>query len=492
MPILYLDSQIKMVIRYYEIKKLNIITRIIKLYLLETYFNKFTPTQMGSKNSKETNSNDAPQISQSQEKKQGQIQSIEKSNSKTQKTKMKFQVNKEQQRIEVPKLEDEQPQQLQITFYKGDFENQNFAQQDQSTVFNNNAQSQVKEQGIGSSLDANLDIHDDQLMDVNGCRNKLRNERLLKIEEHDPIIVAILDDLECQTSSHHPSNTQAKLYLGSQIMIKNRIIAGFWNKLGPYKVTNFHFKPFEIEDNQIYYGEWFQQKRNGFGFLICDDFIYEGYWLNDVYHGDGRMICKDGNIYIGEFRNGLFNGDGFHLNNEQIVYEGEWENGHKNGIGKEQMPDGSVFIGQFQNNQRNGQGKLFNNKEQFVFEGQWIKGKAIEEGKVIWQDGRKFEGKWCNGMMHGHGTFIWPGGKKYIGNYVNNVRDGYGEYYYPDGKIYKGMWKKGLMHGQGIIIYPNNSHEKGQWQLGKRVIVQEKKANEKSQKKQENKAILPL
>lgn len=43
-----------MVIRYYEIKKLNIITIIIKLYLLETYFNNFTLTPMGSKNSKET------------------------------------------------------------------------------------------------------------------------------------------------------------------------------------------------------------------------------------------------------------------------------------------------------------------------------------------------------------------------------------------------------------------------------------------------------
>ncbi|CAD8189882.1 unnamed protein product [Paramecium octaurelia] len=447
---------------------------------------------MGSKNSKETSSSDAAQTSQKQDKKQVQVDANEKSNSRSSKTKMKSLPNKEQYMNDVPQLEEEQPQQHQITFYKGDFENQNFPQLDQSTVFNNNAQSQLKEQGIGSSLDANVEIHDDQAMDVNGCRNKLRNNRLFQMEEHDPIIVAILDDLECKTSSHHPSNAQAKLYHGSQIMIKNRIIAGYWSKLGPYKVTNFHFKPFELHGDQVYYGEWFQQKRNGFGFLICDDFIYEGYWLNDVYNGDGRMICKDGNIYIGEFRNGLFNGDGFHLNNEQIVYEGEWQNGQKNGIGKEQMPDGSVFVGQFQKNSRNGQGKLYNNKEQFVFEGQWIHGKALEQGRVIWQDGRIFEGKWCNGMMHGHGVFIWPGGKKYIGNYVNNVRDGYGEYYYPDGKIYKGMWKKGLMHGQGIIIYPNNSHEKGQWKLGKRVVSQEKKDNEKSKKKQENKAILPL
>lgn len=41
-------------------------------------------------------------------------------------------------------------------------------------------------------------------MDVNGSRNKLRNDRNIKIEEHDPIIVAILDDLKCKTSIHHP------------------------------------------------------------------------------------------------------------------------------------------------------------------------------------------------------------------------------------------------------------------------------------------------
>ncbi|CAD8187394.1 unnamed protein product [Paramecium octaurelia] len=456
---------------------------------------------MGTNNSKEKSdsqkitkdSNDVPQINQKKEKSQDLIQQLEQSNSQSQNAQIKSQIKKQQMRNEVPKVKEEQLQQLQMTFYKGDFENQIFAQQDQSTVLKNNVQIQAKEHGVGSTLDVNLEIHDEHAMDVNGCRNKLRNDRFIQIQEHDPIIVAVLDDLECQTSSHHPSNTQAKPYPGTQILIQNRIIAGLWKKLGPYKVTNFNFKPFELQENLIYYGEWFQQKRNGFGFLICDDFIYEGYWLNDVYHGDGRMISNDGNIYIGEFKNGQFSGDGFYLNNEQVVYEGEWENGQKNGIGKEQMPDGSVFIGQFYKNQRNGQGKLFNNKEQFVFEGEWMNGKAKDEGIVIWQDGRKFEGKWCNGMMHGHGVFIWPGGKKYIGNYVNNVRDGYGEYYYPDGKIYKGMWKKGLMHGQGIIIYPNNSHEKGQWKLGKKVVVQDKKKlKEKSLKKQENKPILPM
>ena len=52
-------------------------------------------------------------------------------------------------------------------------------------------------------------------MDVNGCRNKLRNNRNIKIEDHDPIIIALLDDLDCRTSSHHPIQSKAKPYLGS-------------------------------------------------------------------------------------------------------------------------------------------------------------------------------------------------------------------------------------------------------------------------------------
>ncbi|CAD8115348.1 unnamed protein product [Paramecium sonneborni] len=424
---------------------------------------------MGQKNSKETKNLDVKNCDQNKEKIENKLSFNERAQSRKSEQKSLPIIYQYKSQFEIPQQQNEIFQENDVSFLKGDGENQECGNLEQSTI---NMQAILNEKGLSSFNDGQNQSQDEKLVDVLECKNKLKLVPLILQDEQNPLVIKELNEMKFEMNQEHdPTKEQARLYKGQQIMINNLRIAGIWKYLGPYIKCIQNKQPYLLNDNSIYIGEWFERKRHGFGYQINDDYIYEGYWHNDKYHGNGRIIYENGNVYIGQFQEGQYDGEGFLKNTDQnnIIYEGQWSKGIKNGFGREQMCDGQIYIGQFKQNERHGPGKLFNLRDQYIFEGEWMKGNIYDKGIVAWQDGRRFEGDWKNNMMNGQGIFYWPGGKKYVGNYLNNMRDGYGEYYYKDGKIYKGMWKDGLMNGYGVIIYPNNSHEMGIWNQGKKI-----------------------
>ena len=79
--------------------------------------------------------------------------------------------------------------------------------------------------------------------------------------------------------------------------------------------------------------------------------IYEGQFENGLRHGNGTLKFANGknNVYVGEFKNDKFEGKGILTVNDNI-YEGPFLNGLlQNGFGYAKMANGDIYEGQFEN-----------------------------------------------------------------------------------------------------------------------------------------------
>ena len=105
-------------------------------------------------------------------------------------------------------------------------------------------------------------------------------------------------------------------------------------------------------NNDIYEGEYKNEKREGYGKYIWESGnYYIGEWLNDNKHGKGIIYYKNGNIkYEGDFVNGKFEGKGKYIWENGEYYKGEWLNGNKHGKGIIYYKDGNIqYEGDFVN-----------------------------------------------------------------------------------------------------------------------------------------------
>lgn len=59
-----------------------------------------------------------------------------------------------------------------------------------------------------------------------------------------------------------------------------------------------------------YYGDWKNDKMEGFGVFICEEYTYHGNWINGEKEGNGIMIYGDGTIFEGNFKKGEKLGEG--------------------------------------------------------------------------------------------------------------------------------------------------------------------------------------
>ena len=77
----------------------------------------------------------------------------------------------------------------------------------------------------------------------------------------------------------------------------------------------------------VYFGEWKNNQKHGFGTVLTKTFLFSGEWIDNQFGNEGLMYFIDsGNTYIGEFKNNIINGKGiFTLANGQ-KQEGVWKN----------------------------------------------------------------------------------------------------------------------------------------------------------------------
>jgi hypothetical protein len=189
------------------------------------------------------------------------------------------------------------------------------------------------------------------------------------------------------------------------------------------------------------------EPKNGTGtFLLEHNNIYEGEWKQDKRHGRGTGIMADGRRY-----------------------DGEWEEDMRSGFGIFRWPTtcnrngGDSYAGYWKDSKRHGPG-VYTWVDGTKYDGQWKDGKREGVGTVIWPDGRRYDGEYKDGKMEGRGTFTWPDGSLYEGEYKAGRRHGFGTYTYRQGGgVYKGEWKGGNRDGWGTLEKANGDTYKGNW-----------------------------
>lgn len=137
----------------------------------------------------------------------------------------------------------------------------------------------------------------------------------------------------------------------------------------------------QFDNQSIYIGQWYLQKRNGRGQQIyADGSVYEGYWLDDRREGYGRFTDVAGDIYEGEWKDDNVNGLGKYVLKSGAYYIGNWVNNLQQGKGREKWPSGEVYEGEYKNGAKNGKG-VFKASDGSYYEGDFSDGKIEGQGK---------------------------------------------------------------------------------------------------------------
>ena len=240
-----------------------------------------------------------------------------------------------------------------------------------------------------------------------------------------------------------------------------------------------------FSNNNIYFGNWENNKMNGIGKMIkfsekINDLneifdpkvlpFYCGNWKNNLENGEGEEIWKDNSIYKGEFKNGKYDGLGKEIfsddNNSKnnAIFEGFFQDGEKK-YGKFEWSNGCKYQGNFFKNLFHGKGK-YNWNEHKYYDGSWDKGDINGNGIFVYNDGSFYEGEFIKGKKCGKGKYVWNENKYYDGNWKNDKQNGYGIYYY-NGKITEGYWIDGkisnkVRNNNLTMINKNNTFMKGE------------------------------
>jgi hypothetical protein len=218
-------------------------------------------------------------------------------------------------------------------------------------------------------------------------------------------------------------------------------------------------------DSTRYEGEWFQDKRCGFGVLVGGGergARYEGTWYNDLRHGAGVesygnsrgdwFICPLGNthsggarcFYDGGFVNGFYEGMGTFTCCDGRQYHGEWSHGKRHGFGrlvylpKEQQYSiardvaGNIILQNAAQVGEYGMGLRLDDAYRLrVHEGYFNKNKRMGLGRETLNRGEVREGNYTYGRLNGvvritfPPTTSKPEGSVSFAHYEHGVRRGW-------------------------------------------------------------------
>jgi len=181
-----------------------------------------------------------------------------------------------------------------------------------------------------------------------------------------------------------------------------------------------------------------------------DDIRYKylGYYKNNKFHGYGILIKENDELYYGEFRDGLKNGFGY-LYTKYYNYKGFFYKDKKEGYGEYfNKGEGVSYCGNFVNDKFNGYGFYYKDNV-FKYIGNFIEGYLKGLGLYIWNSNEQYYGFWSENKMNGNGIYIYKEGDIFIGSYLNDKKNGKGQYIYSNNKsTLEGQWKNGIKKGE--------------------------------------------
>jgi len=219
----------------------------------------------------------------------------------------------------------------------------------------------------------------------------------------------------------------------------------------------------------VYDGQWFGNKRDGFGAMTWPDGArYLGEWTADMACGHGRFTHEDGDRYTGLWHNNRAHGLGVYVHREGTTYSGQFVADWQHGLGTEEWPDGSKFIGNFLRGRKNGHG-LYAWADGSQYAGRWLENQIHGAGTYIGADKRTFRGYWRESMMHGCGQYRWADGRVYEGEYQWDQKSGFAIFTWADKRRYEGFWHAGRQHGIGRLCGPGGEARLALWEKGDRV-----------------------
>lgn len=202
------------------------------------------------------------------------------------------------------------------------------------------------------------------------------------------------------------------------------------------------------ESGQTVYGDFVENKKNGWGIEIWNDSIYTGQWLEDERHGFGMLQVPSGARYVGHWVANKKEGHGVYTFPNGDKYEGEWKNDMKHGEGKYTF----------------GKGKWEGDR----YHGEWKDNKKCGIGRYYWKDGDTYFGEFADDNFNGSGTYHFMCGDCYIGEWKADRRFGHGVYTYFHGGMFEGSFKDGKREGLGIFKWKDGDYFQGVWFHGSR------------------------
>ena len=186
---------------------------------------------------------------------------------------------------------------------------------------------------------------------------------------------------------------------------------------------------------------------DGFGVLEAKlkKYTYEGFFKDDRADGDGTEITSEGQYY-GTFKRGHRDGVGEYFS--EGTFRGFWHEGLKDRFGIEQTASGNTYRGTYHKGKRTGYGKS-ESVDGTRYTGDFEKSQRDGFGRLE-QGNNTYVGSFVRSKRCGLGYCKLSSGSSYFGNWENDLKNGIG-YEVTEYDEYKGEWMDGQRHGRGML-----------------------------------------
>lgn len=187
---------------------------------------------------------------------------------------------------------------------------------------------------------------------------------------------------------------------------------------------------YKLEDNnnqtEIYYGEYEQGRREGYGVSITNDSIYYGNYQNNLKRGTGRLELGDGTTVIGQFGITYFNSISdpnikrLYFNLESV--EPEKKKKSKNKQNDDDNNEPNEYIDPSHKDYVDGRSDItfpYSFYEEY-FANPYIEGDFNGPVEIFYSDGGYFKGTMVNGVIEGPGDYQSGIGEILSGPFTKN------------------------------------------------------------------------